>query len=65
MELHFGEGIPACPRAGTRAPELATGKLDEMATTAFQSLQGDLQALPQLPKAVPIAAGDWKTLLQD
>ena len=45
MELHYGPGIHTCPCAGMRAPELSTGKLEEVVSGSFQSLQGDLHEL--------------------
>ena len=51
MEFHYGEDVHACPTAGTMAPEIEAGKLEEVSEELWRDLEAGWLALQPSPKA--------------
>ena len=65
MERHFGKGTRACPASGMLAPELVSGKLEEVAAEAWRDLEAELFMVQPLLKAADLTLDDRALLLAD
>ena len=62
---HYGEGFASCPVSGMRAPELATGKLDEVAEEVFAQTAGTMRVMEAMPGCAPLSNEQREDLMKN
>lgn len=65
MDSHFRGACSACPMSGKMAPELATGKLTEVALEVWSEQEIVMRTLPVCPGATPLTADQRDALMND
>lgn len=63
MTLHYG--VPSCPLAGKRAPELAASRVTDVVDELVRAREADLLLLRVTPGAPAPTPADWSIVISD
>ena len=65
LKEHFKNKMSTCPMAGKRAPELVTGKLQEVMDEIWAAQESELHRVPIYPGAAPPTQAERAKILAD
>ena len=65
FKLHFGDGYTTCPNAGSNAPSLAGGLMDELLEDVWAQQESKSMSIELYEGAPVIQPGEWGIIVED
>ena len=63
-KAHYGDAWETCPMAGKMSPELATGRLEEVAEQVWADSEDSVHRAPKYPRAAPLTESEKDEIIR-